>query len=326
MNEEHPRRKSSAIFLILLWIIMFSAASLLLASLFIRFFLSPPNQSFSSLDWSGYVVNSDYTNPQPLVTSVSGSWTVPTVTVTSQGAFSAAWVGIGGQVDSTLIQIGTEHDSIGGAAEYSAWYELLPNDSVTIKELSVSPGDKITASIGLADSATDSWLMEINDVTKGQTFSKNVFYDSSRLSAEWIMERPTVGNSVSTLSDFGSITFTDIRVTVNAAIGTASSFPHGKVTMSDRRGNALVSVSSLSNNGTTFTVTYLSVSAAIQGQIDELQTVEVSTAIHYEWQRRQLSERLCLFVSVGHSFAGQYANDFCGCLAVNNWDKVDLFS
>lgn len=305
---------------------MFSAASFLLATLFIKFFLNPSSQSFSSLDWSGYVVNSDYTNQQPQVTSVSSSWTVPTVTVTAQDTYSAAWVGIGGQLDNTLIQIGTEHDSIGGIAEYSAWYELLPNDSVTITQLSVSYGDKITASIGLVDSATDSWLMKINDVTKGQNFSKNVFYDSSRLSAEWIMERPTVDHTISTLSDFGSITFTDTKVTINTTIGTASGFPHGKVTMNDRQGRALVNVSSLSNNGTTFTVAYIGISATIQAQIDELREVEVSAATHHEGQRKHLSKRPCLFVSVGYSFTCQDANHFCGYLAVNDWDKVYLFS
>ena len=305
---------------------MFSAASLLLTSLFIRFFINPPAQSFSSLDWSGYVVNSDSTNPQPLVTSVSGSWIVPTVTATVQDAYSAAWVGIGGQLDNTLIQAGTEHDSIGGAVEYSAWYELLPNDSITITQFLVSPGDKITASIRLTDPATNSWLMELHDVTKGESFSKSVFYDSSRLSGEWVMERPTVDNSIGTLSDFGSITFADISVTINATIGTGSSFPHSQITMSDRRGNALVSVSSLSNSGTMFTVTYLSVPAMIHSQVDKLWEMEPSGATLGERQRRRLSKGFGFFVGVGDSFAGQHANDFCRCLAVNNWHKIYLFS
>lgn len=305
---------------------MFSAALLLLTGLFVRFFINPPAQSFSSLDWSGYVVNSDSTNPQPLVTSVSGSWIVPTVTATIQDAYSAAWVGIGGQLDNTLIQTGTEHDSIGGATEYSAWYELLPNDSITITQFLVSPGDRITASIRLMDLATKRWLMELHDVTKGESFSKSVFYDSSRLSGEWIMERPTVDNSIGALSDFGSITFADMNVTINAAIGTGSSFPHSQIRMSDRRGNALVSVSSLNNNGTMFTVTYLSVSAVIQNRIDRLREMGVSVATLGEGQRRRLSKGFGFFVGIGHSFAGQHANDFCGCLAVNNWHKIYLLS
>ena len=34
-----------------------------------------------SSDWSGYVVASNLANPQPNVTSVNGSWTVPTVKI-----------------------------------------------------------------------------------------------------------------------------------------------------------------------------------------------------------------------------------------------------
>lgn len=305
---------------------MFAAASLVFAGLFVGFFSSSPNQNFSSLDWSGYAVNSDYNNPQPLVTSIKGSWTVPTVTPTAQDAYSAAWVGIGGQVDSTLIQTGTEHDSIAGAPEYSAWYELLPNDSITITQFLVSPGDTITAAITLSDSATNNWLIELNDVTSGESFSKNVFYNASRLSGEWIMERPTIDTSIGTLADFGSITFADMGITVNATVGTANSFPRSEITMSDNRGNALVTVSSLSNGGTTFTVAYLTVSAMIHSQIDMLREIQFSRATLSEWQRRRSSKSFGLFVSVGDSFIGQDTNDFCGCFAINDWHEVYLFS
>jgi hypothetical protein len=182
---------------------------------------------------------------------------VPTINVSLRNMFSATWIGIGGQADQTLIQIGTEQDSISGRAKYSVWYELLPSDSITVTTLNVLPGDKITASISLVNSTTDKWSIEIGDATNGQRFQENVTYSSSRLSAEWIVERPTANNALSVLANFGKITFTDARVTMKANIGTISSFPYAQVTMNDRQNRPLVTVSSLVSNGSSFTVSYL---------------------------------------------------------------------
>jgi hypothetical protein len=138
--------RANRIFPIALWVIML-IISLSLVSVFVNTFLKGvPILNLVSLDWGGYSAFSDFTNPQPVVVSVSGSWTVPQVSVSQQDTFSAAWIGIGGQTDKTLIQTGTEQDSINGSIEYSAWYELLPNDAITITVMNVSPGDKITAS------------------------------------------------------------------------------------------------------------------------------------------------------------------------------------
>lgn len=46
---------------------------------------------------------------------------------------------MGGQYDETLIQAGTEHDSVSGLSVHSAWYELLSYDSVAVDSLRVSP-------------------------------------------------------------------------------------------------------------------------------------------------------------------------------------------
>ena len=113
-------------------------------------------------------MSSNLQNPQESVTSVSASWTVPTVIISKQDTFSAVWIGIGGFFDQSLIQTGTEQDSFQGQSEYSAWFELLPQNSITIDSISVSPGDQITASIQLVDANTDQWSFYIKDVTKNR--------------------------------------------------------------------------------------------------------------------------------------------------------------
>ena len=170
---------------------------------------SPPTTVMPALNWGGYVVASDLQNPQTVVAGVNGSWIVPSLTDIGTDAFSAVWVGIGGQYSKSLVQIGTEQDFIGGVAQYSAWYETLPNESVTIDSMQISPGDYMQASVVLTDPISNLWALNIADLSTGQTFQIHVAYSSDQLTAEWIVERPDVNGAVSVLADFGSVTFTN---------------------------------------------------------------------------------------------------------------------
>ena len=211
----------------------------------------------ASLNWAGYAVAYNFSDPQPLVTGASGSWIVPQVQVSQNDTFSAIWVGIGGTFGQTLIQAGTEQDSISGGASYSAWYELLPFDSVTIAGMDISPGDTITTSISLVNSALNVWSINIGDLTTGQNFSQDLFYGSSRLSAEWVVERPDINGALSQIADFESVTFSNCTATVNNQIAAFGYFPSTRDFMYNMKGNRLVDVSSYFNNGSSFTATYL---------------------------------------------------------------------
>ncbi|MGA3192116.1 MAG: G1 family glutamic endopeptidase [Candidatus Bathyarchaeia archaeon] len=257
LPEQPPteRRRTAPMVLLIVLLI-----SLLLLTLVIVFPLltNLRNQHLTSSDWSGYTVASNLNHPQPKVTSVNGSWTVPTVNVSLEDSFSAAWIGIGGQFDRTLIQVGTEHDSTRyGQGKYWAWYELISFSAVTIDSMTITPGDKITASISLLDPITSAWSIEIHDVTNEQSFQKNVLYPSSMLSAEWVVERPTINGVLMTLADFGQVTFTGCTATVSSTVGTVGSFPHSQIIMYGRPNTPLVSVSPLTSNGSSFAVNYL---------------------------------------------------------------------
>ncbi len=213
-----------------------------------------------SLDWAGYVVVSDYQNPQSVITGVNGSWIVPSVSISQNNTlsyYSALWIGIGGFTDRTLIQCGTEQDSVNGQAQYFAWFELLPMYSRTIMNFNVSPGDKIVASITLVDPTRDLWLINLNDTTTTQAFHQNVFYRSSMLSAEWIVERPTFGNQLSNLTNFGSASFSNATAIVGNKVGAIGSFPYYVTIMHDSQNNNLTNISPLTSDGLGFTVDYL---------------------------------------------------------------------
>ena len=126
------KRRTNIVLLVALWIILLLASLTILSSAVTPFLKSLQTQTLVSLDWAGYVVASNNLFPLPSVAGVNGSWTVPKVETTPLDSFSAVWVGIGGQMDTTLIQAGSEQDSISGQAVYSLWYELLPANSITI--------------------------------------------------------------------------------------------------------------------------------------------------------------------------------------------------
>jgi hypothetical protein len=206
--------------------------------------------------WSGYMVASDIQNRSPAVSSVSASWVVPEVTPSDNFTFSGIWVGIGGYGEDTLIQTGTEQEYFHGRAVYYAWYELLPNFLVEIPHIRVQPGDSITASISLVNENENTWTIKLRDVTRNEHFEKTFVYNSSRLSAEWVVERPKVNGTVSTLADFGTVAFTDCRASVDGVNGVIGNFSYAQLVMHD--GDApLVSVTPLTVDKSGFTVSYL---------------------------------------------------------------------
>jgi hypothetical protein len=213
--------------------------------------------SLRLLQWSGYLVASDIHDFSPVVSSVNGSWTVPQVQPSGNDTFSGVWVGIGGYGEETLIQAGTEQEYVNGRSTYYAWYELLPDYLVRVPSLHVRAGDTITASISLVDENASTWSIEINDVTRGEHFKEVVVYNSSMLSAEWIVERPKVNDTVSTLADFGNVTFTDCQTTLDNVAGSIGNFSYAHLVMHNEEGTSLVSVSPLNDHGSGFTVSYL---------------------------------------------------------------------
>jgi hypothetical protein len=137
--------------------------------------------------------------------AITGNWTVPTANEhrmpngTTPDEFSSTWIGIGGGCvdskctagDNTLIQTGTEQDVVGGKAQYSAWWELIPAPSIGIT-MTVRPGDRIHADIHEMVSGSEVWSITLADVTRHETFTQTVSYSSSHATAEWIEETPLI--------------------------------------------------------------------------------------------------------------------------------------
>jgi hypothetical protein len=147
-----------------------------------------------------------------------------------------------------------------------AWIEFLPQTSITLDTVNISPGDQITASIQLVDSTVDQWAIYFKDRTTNQEYTNSFIYVSSQLSAEWIVERPELTSprsrgTLTNLTDIGTVTFTDCHAIIGGQNGTIRSFPtvqsimYQTISSTTDSGSMLIAtVSDLTDNGSSFTV------------------------------------------------------------------------
>jgi hypothetical protein len=167
----------------------------------------------TSSNWAGYAVH----RPGVRFRAVSATWTVPAVTCTSGSAYSAAWVGLGGYHTNAqaLEQAGTESDcSAAGHPRYSAWYELVPQSSKTIR-MTVAAGDRVAVRVGVSGHRV---TIRLRDLTRGTAFTRTLTASAvDTTAAEWIVEAPSAcfGSRcrVLPLAGFAPTTFSAARTT-----------------------------------------------------------------------------------------------------------------
>jgi hypothetical protein len=205
----------------------------------------PASVTSSSSNWSGYAASGG------TFTSVTATWTVPTVSAASPGA-DATWVGIGGLTSNDLIQAGTQTMVDGsGTVDSSAWIEMLPQSSRNVP-LSVSAGDSVT--VTLTQQSGNDWLIAMKNNTTGGTYNVTVQYRSSNSSAEWVQEAPSVGRGLVTLDQFGKVQFTAASAVRDGKTMSLSALGAKAITMINGQGQALAQPSAIASDGTSFTV------------------------------------------------------------------------
>ena len=168
-----------------------------------------------SQNWSGYVASGGR------FTSVSGSWTVPSVNCSSTpNGVAAMWVGLDGAGSKTVEQTGTFSACDQGTASYSAWYEAFPASSILLPQ-PVGPGDTMTASV--TNVAPNSFSLVLTNNSRGWTSTNNVQVRGRLVSAEAIAEAPSLHGQTVPLADFGTVSFSNVTVNGSplASIGKA---------------------------------------------------------------------------------------------------------
>ena len=206
---------------------------------------TPASVTSSSSNWSGYAATGG------TFTSVTATWTVPTVSATSSGA-DATWVGIGGLTSNDLLQAGTQAMVDGsGTVEYSSWIEMLPQSSRNVP-LSVSAGDSVTVTI--TQQSGNDWLIAMKNNTTNGSYSVTVQYNSSNSSAEWVQEAPSVGRGLISLDQFGTVKFSGASAVRDGKTMSLSALGAKAITMINGQGQAIAQPSTIGSDGSSFTV------------------------------------------------------------------------
>ena len=206
----------------------------------------------TSRNWSGYVATGG------TVTSVTGTWVIAKPDPNVAG-IDATWVGIGGANTTDLIQAGTEATVNGdGTVSYDAWTEVLPQSTRSVA-LSVTGGDTVT--VAITEQSAGMWLVELKDITTGRSFTTTIRYASSRSSAEWIEEAPSVGRGIAPLDSFGSVAFTAAGAVIDGKRQDLTASGAKAVTMANGADQPLAVPSAVGRDGASFSVTRTSAPA-----------------------------------------------------------------
>ena len=210
------------------------------------------NRNGTSSNWSGYAVQTSLASPQKnAVSNVEGTWTIPTVSPSmSSSTYSSFWVGIDGNSDNTVEQIGTEQDWTPSGQQNYVWFEMYPHYAYEITGLP----DKFGAGVKYMGSGT--FVLSITNVTRGVAYTVPTRYTNMRKaqrgSAEWIAEAPYSGG-VLPLADFGTASFSSCVATLDCFTGPIDYAPYWQnelITMQTSRGVIKAQPSTLNDAGT----------------------------------------------------------------------------
>jgi hypothetical protein len=204
-----------------------------------------------STNWSGYA---DDNTAGHTYSTITGSWSEPSVSCSRQTSLAAFWVGIDGYASSSVEQDGTLAECESGRAFYFSWWEMYPTNAIQVVGESVSPGDSISASV--VRNGT-SYTLKVTDSTHpANSFSTTqTCSNCANSSAEWIAEAPSGSSGVLPLANFRTWTATGATVTSGSA-GVISSFPDDEITMTDSSGRVKAQPGALNGSGNGFSVTW----------------------------------------------------------------------
>lgn len=207
------------------------------------------NGTSTSYNWSGVVdTTSTKSYGSTSIYYVLTEYVVPVASqaygaCTGGSVYSSSWVGIDGWGSNDVLQGGTESDAwclLGvRTTTYYAWYEWYPSGAVKISSLPVSAGDDMFVEVW-STSATSGHAYLVNYNTNQSvtiTFSAPSGTQLIGNSAEWVVERPTVGNSYATLTNYISDYFSSASA---ASFGGTAYYPAS---------SAAIGVTMLDNNG-----------------------------------------------------------------------------
>ena len=168
----------------------------------------------TSPNWSGYVLTGESGGYQ----GIGGGWAVPVLNCGSvPNGFTTDWVGVNGFGPSNpgLFQDGTTSYCVNGQQGDYAWWTDDAEGYASQILFTVAPGDLIYAQV-YQEQSSGFWAYNVEDVTTQVSSTSPENFSGPGTSAEWIAEDPGDPNTsgLYPLADFGSVTFTQLGLTV----------------------------------------------------------------------------------------------------------------
>ncbi|MBV9094130.1 MAG: hypothetical protein JO132_09675 [Streptosporangiaceae bacterium] len=179
----------------------------------------------SSYNWAGYVISAPSGGSSSF--SQAEAWYYePTIAAGScSPASEVTWAGLGGWSGDTLVQGGTAWNSSGVDA-HEAWWEIVPFNNLTPLNYYATPGQEFDASVTATGSGYSFWFL---NYATGQSDAFDVAYPGAGngLSAEVVVERPTIGTSLADLADFQTLQVAQSQAWLNGSADgeTFDTFP-----------------------------------------------------------------------------------------------------
>ena len=109
--------------------------------------------------------------------------------------------------------------------------------------LAIAPGNRVTVAIGQAGAGV--WTVGMKNESTGQAWVANAAYSGPAISAEWIVEAPTVAGAIVPLGNFSPITFGPLCISPQPAQGSPTRL------VMVQNGQTVATPSALSANGFT---------------------------------------------------------------------------
>jgi hypothetical protein len=167
-----------------------------------------------SSNWSAYVAYNHVVKPWARGAAYA-YWIVPVArqafgTANGTWDYSSQWVGLDGFGSPDVLQAGTEADAIDGTSSfYAAWVEWYPLNEDRISNFAVSPGDEMFVQVwNTSPTVGNAYLLNVStqqavsltfDAASGTSLVGN--------SVEWVVERPSLGGSLATLTNYVACPF-----------------------------------------------------------------------------------------------------------------------
>jgi hypothetical protein len=219
--------------------------------------------------WAGYVVTAQPGSISAF--SHAEGWYIEPSIASSRctSTSEVTWAGLGGWVDpyngGWLAQNGTGW-GVPGLGAHQAWWEVVPANGITpVPNYYGTPGDLFDASVRVISGGFRFWFLNYATGVS-DAFNRPFTGSSNSLSAEVIIERPSVNGNPTNLANFQTLQVSQAEAWINANTNgnTFDTFPanlnngtglwrHGVHMVNPSNGNDLADPSAIGSAGS-FTV------------------------------------------------------------------------